>query len=121
MEKVESNSNSTESSMARIAIIFPKKFEDLEYRKPAKDFRKAGHELVHLGGRAKETEKSPIPGRPRKIEKSIEEVSVQEFDALLIPGGYYPERLEFTEEELRFLKAFLETGKPVFGTGLKEA
>jgi len=107
--------------MARIAIIFPKKFEELEYRKPAQDFRKAGHELVHLGKRAKEKETSPIPGRPRKIEKSIEEASVQEFDALLIPGGYYPERLEFTEEELHFLMAFLETGKPVFGTGFKES
>lgn len=107
--------------MAKIAIIFPKKFEELEYRKPAKYFRQAGHELVHLGGRAKEKETSPIPGRPRKIEKSIEEVSVREFDALLIPGGYYPERLEFAEEEWHFVMAFLETGKPIFGTGQKSS
>jgi hypothetical protein len=39
----------------------------------------------------------------------------------LIPGGYYPERLKFAEEELHFFRKFLETGKPVFGTGLKEA
>jgi protease I len=103
--------------MARIGIIFSKRSEELEYRKPAEAFHRAGHELVHLGGPAKEKEKSPIQGSPRKIEKSIEEVSVQEFDALLIPGGYYPERLEFAEEELHFLMAFLETGKPIFGTG----
>jgi len=123
METVESDGSrvriqdSPESPMARIGIIFPKKFEELEYRKHAEAFHRAGHELAPLGGPAKEKETSPIPGSPRKIEKSIEEVSVREFDALLTPGGYYPERLEFAEEELHFLMAFLETGKPIFGTG----
>lgn len=125
MEKVESDGrrirtqDSPQSPMAKIAIIFPKKFEDLEYRKPAETFRHAGHELVHLGGQAKEKENSQIQVGPWEIEKSIDEVSVQEFDALLIPGGYHPERLEFTEEELLFVMAFLETGKPVFGSGRK--
>lgn len=84
--------------MARIAIIFPQKFEELEYRKPAEAFRRAGHELVHLIGQAKEKEKSHIQGGSRKIEKPIQEASVREFDAHLIPGGYYPERLELEEE-----------------------
>ena len=107
--------------MARIAIIFPQRFEEMEYRKPAEAFRRAGHKLVHLIGRAKEREEGQIQGSPWKIEKSIQGASVQEFDALLIPGGYYPERLEFSEEELNFVMAFLETGKPIFGTGRKVA
>jgi hypothetical protein len=125
MEKVESDGSrikiqdSPESPMARIGIIFPKKFEELEYRKPAEAFHRAGHELVHLEGRGKEQRQ--IQGGRWKIGKSIQEVSVQEFDALLIPGGYYPERLEFAEEELHFFMKFLESGKPIFGTGLKEA
>ena len=127
MDQVESDGSririqdSPESPMARIAILFPQRFEELEYRKPAEAFHRAGHELVHLGGQAKEKEKSPIQGSPGKIEKSIEEVSVREFDALLIPGGYYPERLEFAEEEWHFVMAFLETGKPIFGTARKSS
>jgi protease I len=103
--------------MARIAIIFPQRFEELEYRKPAEAFRRAGHELVHLTSHKKEKGRSQIKRSPWKIEKPILEVSIQEFDALLIPGGYYPERLEFGEEELNFIIAFLETCKPVFGAG----
>ena len=115
--------------MAKIAIIFPQRFAEPEYRKAAEAFHRAGHELVHLEGREKE--EGQIRGSRRKTGKPIEEVSVEDFDALLIPGGYYPERLEFAEEELHFFRKFLETyiedilnletGKPVFGTGLKEA
>jgi protease I len=107
--------------MARIAIIFPQKYEEAEYRKPAAAFVRAGHELVHLGSRPGEKERDSIRGSPWKFVKPIHEVSVQEVDALLIPGGYYPERLEFAEEEWHFVIAFLETGKPIFGTGRKEA
>jgi protease I len=105
--------------MAKIAIIFPQRFEEPEYRKAAEAFHRAGHELVHLEGRGKEEKQNQ--GSPWKTGKPIKEVSVEDFDALLIPGGYHPERLEFAEEELHFFRKFLETGKPVFGTGLKEA
>ncbi len=107
------------SPMARIAILFPKKFEEPEYRKPAEAFRKAGHELVHVGGEAKKREKRKIQGNLGKIDKSVKEVSVQDFDALLIPGGYFPDRLEFAEAELQFVRAFMESGKLVFGAGRK--
>ena len=56
MDQVESDGSririqdSPESPMARIAILFPQRFEEPEYRKPAEAFHRAGHELVHLGG-----------------------------------------------------------------------
>ncbi|MBU1206042.1 MAG: hypothetical protein KKH04_03800 [Proteobacteria bacterium] len=43
--------------MAKIAVIFAQKFEESEYRKPAEAFREAGHELIHVGGEEKKTEK----------------------------------------------------------------
>lgn len=105
--------------MAKIAVIFAQKFEESEYRKPAEAFREAGHELIHIGGEEKKTEKRKTQEGPVKIDKSVKEVSVHDFDALLIPGGYYPDRLEFPEDEFQFVKAFVESGKLVFGTGRK--
>ena len=35
--------------MARIGVLIDNKFEDSEYSKPAKAYRKAKHELIHLG------------------------------------------------------------------------
>jgi protease I len=39
---------------------------------------------------------------------------VDDFDALLIPGGYSPDKLRVYEEAVRFVKDFVESGKPVF-------
>jgi protease I len=49
-----------------------------------------------------------------KIDKSVESLSVDEFDALLIPGGYSPDKLRAHENAVKFAKDFMESGKPVF-------
>ena len=102
--------------MARIAVVFIQRFEDSEYRMPAKVFQDAGHELIHLGV----DEGGSIEGSDEKaqirIDKALRDVSVNDFDALLIPGGYHPRRFCFNREEAEFVKKFIESGKPVLGT-----
>lgn len=105
--------------MAKIAVIFAQKFEDSEYLQPAEALKKAGHELVHVGGKEGGIVKAEPPGKIFQIDKAVKEVSVHEFDALLIPGGYFPDRLRFDEDEFQFVKAFVESGKFVLGTGRK--
>ncbi len=39
---------------------------------------------------------------------------MKDFDALLIPGGYSPDKLRADEDAVRFVKDFVESGKPVF-------
>jgi protease I len=41
-------------------------------------------------------------------------VKVDDFDALLIPGGYSPDRLRVNEHVVKFVKEFVKSGKPVF-------
>jgi protease I len=89
-------------------------FEDVEYTQPAVAFEKAGHELVIIG-----LEKGKVvTGKRQKvqatIQRSLGDVSVDEFDALLIPGGYSPDRLRAHEMAVQFVKDFTKSGKPVF-------
>ena len=100
--------------MSKIAVIITDLFEDSEYAEPAKAFKKAGHQLVHVGLRAGKTVKGKNKDTPVEIDKSVEDVSVAEFDALLIPGGYSPDKLRVDENAVRFSKEFVESGKPVF-------
>jgi protease I len=44
-------------NMARIAVLIGDMFEDVEYTEPAKAFKKAGHDLVHIGLKKKSTVK----------------------------------------------------------------
>lgn len=100
--------------MATVAVIMDEWFEDVEYTQPAVAFEKAGHELVIIG-----LEKGKVvTGKRQKvqatIQRSLGDVSVDEFDALLIPGGYSPDRLRAHEMAVQFVKDFTKSGKPVF-------
>jgi len=100
--------------MSKIAVIIANLFEDSEYTEPAKEFRNAGHELVHVGLKPGETVKGKKKGTPVRIEKSFEDISTGDFDALLIPGGYSPDQLRADDRAVQFVREFVESGKPVF-------
>ena len=100
--------------MATIAIIITDMFEDSEYSKPAEAFKQAGHALVHIGLTKGQTVKGVKQGTPVLVDQAVKDVSVADFDALLIPGGYSPDRLRVDDDAVRFAKEFVESGKPVF-------
>jgi protease I len=100
--------------VATIAIIITDMFEDSEYSKPAEAFKQAGHRLVHVGLEEGQTVKGVKHGTPVLIERAVRDVSAADFDALLIPGGYSPDRLRAHADAVRFAKEFVESGKPVF-------
>ncbi len=99
--------------MARIGVLIDNKFEDSEYSKPAKAYRKAKHELIHLGVK-KGTVKGEKAGLKVKVEKAVTNVAVGDLDALFIPGGYSPDQLRSHDEVVTFVKKFAATGKPIF-------
>jgi protease I len=103
-----------EKTMSKIAVIITDLFEDSEYTEPVKAFKEKGHNVVHVGLKQGETVKGKKEGTEVRIDRSIGEVSVNEFDALLIPGGYSPDKLRAHEEPVRFVRDFVNSGKPVF-------
>ncbi|MGC9444355.1 MAG: type 1 glutamine amidotransferase domain-containing protein [Candidatus Methanospirareceae archaeon] len=100
--------------MSKIAILITDLFEDVEYTKPAAAFINAGHELVLVGLQAGKTVRGKKTGTRVKIDRAVKDVQVGEFDALFIPGGYSPDKLRVDEYAVRFVKAFVESGKLIF-------
>jgi protease I len=100
--------------MKRIATIITNLFEDSEYLQPVIAFRNAGHSVVTVGISGGETVWGKTTHTPVLIDRSVSDVTVDDFDALLIPGGYSPDKLRVYEEAVRFVKDFVESGKPVF-------
>jgi protease I len=100
--------------MSHVAVIMSDLFEDSEYTEPAKAFKDAGHTLTHVGLEAGNTVKGKKNETPVKIDEAVQNVSVDDFDALLIPGGYSPDKLRADQKAVKFAKAFTESGKPVF-------
>jgi protease I len=100
--------------MGNIAVIMDDWFEDVEYIKPTASFKKAGHNLTIIGLKKGKNVKGKRQGTEVTIEKALDEVSVDEFDALLIPGGYSPDMLRAHDQAVKFARKFTESGKPVF-------
>jgi protease I len=103
-----------EEIVSKIAVIITDLFEDSEYTEPAKAFKEKGHEVVHVGLKQGETVKGKKEGTEVRVDHAVDSVSVEDFDALLIPGGYSPDKLRAHEEPVQFVRDFVNSGKPVF-------
>ncbi|MDD1717936.1 MAG: type 1 glutamine amidotransferase [Methanoregulaceae archaeon] len=99
--------------MSNIAVLITDMFQDIEYARPAEAFTKAGHVLVHVGLQAG-NQVTGEHGTKVRTERSVRDVSVGDFDALFIPGGYSPDKLRIDPTAVRFVRQFMESGKPVF-------
>lgn len=101
-------------TLKKIAVIIDDMFEDSEYTEPAAAFITAGHNLTHVGLKEGKTVKGKKEGTKVTIDVAVKDVLVDNFDALLIPGGYSPDKLRSHDEAVQFVKDFMSSGKPVF-------
>lgn len=101
--------------MKRIAALLDDMFEDVEYSRPAGAFTAAGHRVVTIGMKRGKMVTGKALGTRVTIEAAVSDVTVQDFDALFIPGGYSPDRLRAFPEPVAFVRDFVLSGKPVLG------
>jgi protease I len=99
--------------MARIAMIADDMFEDSELRQPLDRLREAGHEVVLVGLEAGKQITGKRGEEKRTVDRAAEDVSADEFDALVIPGGYSPDKLRTSRAMVAFTRAFFDQGKLV--------
>ncbi len=99
--------------MSKIAILVDRMFEDSELSVPLDRLRAAGHQVDVVG----QTAGAEVVGKQGKervrIDKAVREVSEQDYDALVIPGGYSPDHLRMNIDAVRFTRAMALAGKPV--------
>jgi protease I len=99
--------------MARIAFIADDLFEDSELRIPWDRARAAGHETVLVG-----LEKGKrIQGKKKQetftTDVAAKEVTANDFDAIVIPGGFSPDHLRTDIDMVRLVRTIFVAGKPV--------
>jgi protease I len=99
--------------MARVAFVLGDDFEDAEFRVPYDRLTDAGHEVTVVGVKAG----NPVRGKRGKERVTptlaAESVSVEDFDALVIPGGYSPDKLRTDEDVVSLTRDFDRAAKPL--------
>ncbi|MFT8363682.1 MAG: type 1 glutamine amidotransferase domain-containing protein [Sporolactobacillus sp.] len=96
----------------KIACVLANDFEDVEFTDPAKAFQEAGHEVVIIS--AQEGTVKGKHGAEIAVNMVIDQAKSDDFDALLIPGGYSPDNLRDDDRFVAFVKSFMDKGKNVF-------
>ena len=96
----------------RVLILAADLFEDMELLYPLYRLQRRRRERHPRRSR-------PVSGhrqeglRPVPVDATVEEVAEGEFDALVIPGGFAPDKLRRYESVLDLVRAFDSAGKPV--------
>ena len=99
--------------MARVALIVDEMFEDSELRVPFDRLKEAGHEVTVVGLEAGKQLCGKRGHERISTDLGIRDVSAGQFDALVIPGGYSPDKLRANEEMVLFTRQMFDAGKPV--------
>jgi protease I len=99
--------------MAKVAFIMDQMFEDSEFRIPYERVKEAGHEPVVIGLEAGKKLSGKSDGDTVTTDVGIGDVSADEFAALVIPGGYSPDKIRTEAKMSQLVKNVFESGKPV--------
>ena len=96
----------------RILMFVGDIYEDLELWYPKYRLQEAGAEVVLAGQKAGE-EYEGKNGYPCRSDATIEEMRSADFDGLVIPGGFMPDKLRRDPKVLALVKEFAAAGKLV--------
>ena len=96
----------------RIAILAEDDYEDLELWYPYYRLIEAGHEVKVVGSGRSPVFKSKH-GYEVRADLSAQEADVNDFDAVVIPGGFAPDRMRRVAAVNEFVRQMFKQGRLV--------
>src|ERR671926_973050 len=96
----------------RAAVLVEQQYQELEVWYPVYRLREAGCQVTLVGPEAGHTYPSKL-GYPAKSDRAARDVSADDFDLLVIPGGFAPDYLRRHEAVLKLVGTMAEAGKVV--------
>jgi protease I len=95
----------------RVMIFAENDYEDLELWYPKLRLIEEGATVAVAG--PSEPEYKSKHGYPAKTDGNVRDCRADQFDALVIPGGWAPDRLRRYPEVLEFTRKIAAAGKPI--------
>ncbi|GAB4181438.1 MAG: type 1 glutamine amidotransferase domain-containing protein [Wenzhouxiangellaceae bacterium] len=100
----------------KIAILATDGFEQVELTEPMKAVREAGAtaEIVSLKSGTIQGFNHTEKGHAFTVDKTLDEVTASDYNALILPGGVHnPDTLRTDEKAVTFVRDFFKQHKPV--------
>ena len=100
----------------KIAILATDGFEESELKSPKEHLEKEGWtaEIVSLKSGSIKAWADGNWGKEYQVDKTLDQVSASDYDALVLPGGVInPDLLRIEDSAIKFIQGFFESKKPV--------
>ena len=95
-----------------VLLLAADEFEDMELLYPLYRLREEDVAVTVAG-----LDDQPVTGKkghgPVPVDCPVGQVAADDFDALVIPGGYAPDKLRRSQAVLALVRAFDDAGKPI--------
>jgi protease I len=97
----------------RIAILAEEGFEDVELVEPLKAMKEAGAKVVVVGSGSKPRYKGKRGTATVRVDAIAERVKAEDFDAIIVPGGYAPDKMRLHQPMIDLVRKAHDLGKVV--------
>jgi len=99
-----------ELSGKRAAILVEQQYQEMEVWYPAYRLKEAGCQVTLLGPEAGKSYPSKL-GYPAVSDKGVKDVRADDFDVVVIPGGFAPDFIRRHAEMIQFVQQMANKGK----------
>ena len=100
----------------RVAVLVDDGFEQSELVEPKKALEAAGAKVFIVSPQDKKVKgwQHSNWGDEFPVDRKLNDANADEYDALLLPGGVMnPDKLRVNATAVRFVKAFVDSGRPI--------
>jgi protease I len=96
----------------RVLVLAADLFEDMELLYPLYRLREEGAQVTVAG-----LDDQPVTGKkghgPLPVDTTVDAVAGEDFDGLVVPGGFAPDKLRRSDAVLELVRHFDTAGKPL--------
>lgn len=97
----------------RIAILAEDDFEDSELVEPLRAMKDAGARVVVVGSGSRETYRGKRGNASITVDTIADKVRAEEFDAVIVPGGYAPDKMRMHQPMIDLVREAYRSGRIV--------
>ncbi|MFO7995572.1 MAG: type 1 glutamine amidotransferase domain-containing protein [Dehalococcoidia bacterium] len=95
----------------RIAILAEDNFEDSELTEPLRAMKDAGARVLVVGSGSKKSYKGKRGSAEVTVDTTADKVDAGQFDAIIIPGGYAPDKMRLHQPMVDLVRKAYAKGK----------
>ena len=97
----------------RIAILAEEDFEDSEIIEPLRSMKNAGARVVIIGTGSKKNYQGKRGNANISVDTTADKVKPEDFAAIIVPGGYAPDKMRRDPAMIELVRKAYELGKVV--------